>query len=82
YFYYPDEKLPEKNKELVKGRYVVKAFKRPKGAGNYWQVWKATEGFPADPIEHKDSGYFVLVPARDLKAIGREHYEYGRKEPE
>jgi len=82
YFYYPGENLTEKNKELVKGRYVFKAFKRPKGAGNYWQVWKATEGFPADPIEHKDSGYFVLVPARDLKAIGREHYEYGRKEPE
>jgi len=82
YFYYPDEKLPEKNKELVKGRYVVKAFKRPKGAGNYWQIWKATEGFPADPIEHKDSGYYILVPAGELKAIGREHYEYGRKEPE
>jgi len=82
YFYYPDENLPEKNKELVKGRYVFKAFKRPKGAGNYWQVWKATEGFPADPIEHKDSGYYVLVPAKDIKAIGRKHYEYGRKEPE
>jgi len=81
YFYYPNENLPEKNKELVKGRYVFKAFKRPKGAGNYWQVWKATEGFPADPIEHKDSGYYVLVPAKNLKAIGREHYEYGRKEP-
>jgi len=81
YFYYPGENLPEKNKELVKGRYVVKAFKRPKGAGNYWQVWKATEGFPADPIEHRDSGYYVLVPAKDLKAIGRERYRYGRKEP-
>ena len=81
YFYYPDENLPEKNKELVKGRYVFKAFKRPKGAGNYWQVWKCTEGFPADPIEHKDSGYYILIPARDLKAIGRERYQYGRKEP-
>ena len=81
YFYYPDENLPEKNKELVSGRYVVKAFKRPKGAGNYWQVWKATEGFPADPIEHRDSGYYILVPAKDLKAIGRERYQYGRKEP-
>ncbi|MBA7608781.1 DNA ligase [subsurface metagenome] len=81
YFYYPDEKLPDKNKELVKGRYVVKAFKRPGGAGNYWQVWKATEGSPADPIEHKDSGYYVLVPAKDIKAIGRERYQYGRKEP-
>ena len=81
YFYYPDENLPEKNKELVSGRYVVKAFKRPKGAGNYWQIWKATEGFPADPIEHKDSGYYILIPAEDLKAIGRERYQYGRKEP-
>jgi len=81
YFYYPDEKLPEKNKELVGGRYVVKAFKRPKGAGNYWQVWKCTEGFPADPIEHRDSGYYILVPAKDLKAIGRERYQYGSKEP-
>ena len=81
YFYYPDENLPEKNKELVKGRYVVKAFKRPGGAGNYWQVWKATEGYPADTIEHKDSGYYELVPAEELKKIGREHYNYGRKEP-
>ena len=81
YFYYPNDNLPEKNKELVKGRYVVKAFKRPKGAGNYWQVWKATEGSPADPIEHKDSGYYGLVPAKEIKAIGREHYQYGRKEP-
>lgn len=81
YFYYPDKNLPEKNKELVSGRYVVKAFKRPKGTGNYWQVWKATEGFPADPIEHRDSGYYILVPARELKAMGRERYQYGRKEP-
>ena len=81
YFYYPDDNLPERNKELVGGRYVVKAFKRPKGAGNYWQIWKCTEGFPADPVEHKDSGYYELVPAENLKAIGREHYDYGRKEP-
>jgi len=81
-FFYPDEKLPTKNKELLNGIFVIKAFKRTKKEGSYWQIWKATMGMPADPVLHCDSGYHFPVPAAELKAIGREHYEYGRKEPE
>ncbi|GAH29180.1 unnamed protein product, partial [marine sediment metagenome] len=81
-FFYPDEKLPSKNKELLNGIFVIKAFKRPKKEGSYWQIWKATMGMPADPVLHCDSGYHFPVPATDLKVIGREHYRYGRKEPE
>jgi len=80
-FLFPDSGLPPKNRELLNGIFVIKAFKRPKGEGNYWQIWEATAGFPADPILHKDSGYHYPVPAEDLKVIGREHYQYGRKEP-
>jgi len=79
-FLYPDSSLPPKNRELLKGIFVIKAFKRPKEEGSYWQIWKATAGSPADPILHKDSGYHYPVPAKDLRVIGREHYDYGRKE--
>lgn len=81
YFYYPDANLPAENKKLADGKFVFRAFKREKGGGNFWQVWKATENLPADPILHKDSGYHYLIPAEDLKAIGGEHYTYGRKVP-
>lgn len=81
YFYYPDTNLPAENKKLANGKFVFRAFEREKGAGNFWQVWKATENLPTDPILHKDSGYHYLVKAEDLKAIGGEHYTYGRKEP-
>lgn len=79
YFFYPDADLLPRNRELLSGRFVVKAFKRPAGKGNYWQIWKATEGKPADPIEHRDGGHYELIPAEKLKAIGRKYYVYGRK---
>lgn len=81
YFFYPDADMPEKNSELLNGVFIVKAFKRPRGEGSYWQFWKATEGMPADPILHKDSGYHYPVPAEKLERIGKEYYEYGKKEP-
>jgi DNA adenine methylase len=79
YFFMPDERLKEKNKSLLNGQFVIRAFKREGGKGAYWQIWKSTEGMPADPVKHKDRGHYYPIPANKLKHIGREHYEYGKK---
>ena len=79
YFFYPDDSLPKLNKELLNGMFVIRAFKRQGGKGAYWQIWKSTEGMPADPVKHKDRGHYYPIPAEKLKHIGREHYEYGKK---
>ncbi len=82
YFFTPEKGLPKDNAQLLNGRFVVKAFKRKAGKGNYWQIWKAVDKpVPADPIEHKDGGYLFPVPAEELTRMGREFYDYGKKEP-
>jgi len=81
-FFYPDRDLPKKNKELLDGKFIIKCLKRPEGTAR-WEIWRATKDpWPQDPIEHKDSGDWYPVKAEDVKSFGREHYTYGRKEPE
>jgi len=40
YFYYPDDSMPNINKELINGKYIIRAFKL-KG-GNKWWLFKAS----------------------------------------
>lgn len=81
YFLIPGKMLPD-SKKLFNGRFVFKCLKR-KGGTARWETWKAaTDSKPADPILHADSGYYYPVKADQVNGIGREKYQYGKKEPQ
>ena len=80
YFFYPDDDLPELNKKLFNGRFIIKCLEDH--GDRRWEIWKAVrDPKPADPILHKDTGYHWPLKAEEVPALGKEHYEYGKKEP-
>jgi len=73
YFSYPSESLPNKNKELFNGRFIIRAFKA--GKDKRWWVWKAIDDpYPMDSIMHADTGHYWPIPAGKLEKFGREAY--------
>jgi len=73
YFLSPNSEIPDKNKELFNGRFIVRAFKADKD--KRWWIWKATNNpKPLDPIEHADTGHYYPIPADKIKEFGRERH--------
>ena len=73
-FIYPDDNLPETNKKLFDGRFIIHCIK-----GNElpptWMIWKAIKNkFPVNPYCSIDSGFHYLIPAEDVKYFGHEAY--------
>lgn len=79
-FFYPDPDLPDLNKKLFNGRFIIKCLED--NGDRRWEIWKAVrDPKPADPILHKDTGYHWPLKAEEVPALGKEHYVYGKKEP-
>ena len=73
YFSYPANNLPNINKELFNGRFIIRAFKA--GKDKRWWVWKAIDNpKPMDPIYHSCTGYYWPIPASQIQKFGRESY--------
>ena len=73
YFLYPQDDLPERNKKLFNGRFIIRCFKQ--GKAKRWWVWKATrDPYPMDSIKHCDTGHYWPIPAEELEKFGREAY--------
>jgi len=73
YFLYPNPDLPERNKELFNGRFIIRCFKA--GSAKRWWVWKAYDDpYPMDSIMHCDIGHYWPIPAEELEKFGREAY--------
>ena len=61
----------EGNTELWNGRFVVKAFKKPR---MLWWVFKTKEPFASNPWCHIDKGNFTLKKSEDIKYHSKEEY--------
>ncbi|RLF30017.1 MAG: hypothetical protein DRN14_01015 [Thermoplasmata archaeon] len=73
YFLYPSDDMPERNKELFNGRFIIRCFKA--GNAKRWWVWKAYDDpYPMDPILHADTGHYWPIKAEKLEKFGREAY--------
>ena len=74
-FMYPDKNLPNENKELFDGRFIIRCFKGTDNRPNTWWIWKATTSkFPLNPYCSIDAGFHYLIPAEDVKKIGHAAY--------
>ena len=72
YFYYPSPDLPKRNQEILNGRIIFRAFKKPRPL---WWTWMAIRSpFPANPWCELDHGVYKPLPAEDLKYIDKEDY--------
>lgn len=74
YFFYPDPSLPNKNKELLNGRFIIRCFKTPQGDKRWW-FWKAkNDPYPMDSIYHADCAHYYPVKAKDVDKFGHKAY--------
>ncbi|MCK4258106.1 MAG: hypothetical protein KAX49_03965 [Halanaerobiales bacterium] len=82
-FFYSDDKLPALNKKLFNGKFVIKAFKRPKGEPLYW-FWESTaQPYPTNPYCHLDKGTHNIISEMKLDKFSKEEYEeWGSREAE
>lgn len=81
YFFYPESNLPDLNKKLFDGRFIIRCFKGTEERANTWWMWKATKDFyPLNPFCHVDQGFHYLIPANTVKKFGHESYrEWGTR---
>ena len=59
------------NTDLWNGRFVVKAFKKPR---MLWWIFKTKETFASNPWCHVDKGNFALKKSEDIKYHSKEEY--------
>ena len=81
YFFYSDNDLPDLNKKLFNGRFIIRCFKGTEGRANTWWMWKATKNsFPINSWCHIDKGFHYLISADTVKKFGHESYkEWGAR---
>jgi len=68
--------LPDLNKKLLDGRFIIRCFKSSGDKNNTWWIWKATDDpYPINPYCHVDQGFQFLIPASSVKHFGHESYK-------
>ena len=68
-FLYPDDNLPEKNKKLFDGKYIVRCFKA--GQDKRWWFFKSFDTpKPLDPIKHSWTAHYWPIPADQIEKFG------------
>jgi len=80
-FFYPDSRIPEINRKLLNGRFIIRCFKT--SAGRTWWMFKATDTEnPMNPTCHLDFGYHYLLPEEKVKYFGHEEYPQWKQRKE
>ena len=75
YFFYPDNKMPDSNKKMMDGKFVIRCFKGNERPAS-WLIWKATKNpFPLNSFCYIDKGFHYLIPADKVKKFGHESYK-------
>ena len=75
YFFYPDNDLPDLNKKMMDGKFVIRCFKGNERSTS-WMMWKATKNpLPLNSFCYIDEGFHYLVPADKVKNFGHENYK-------
>jgi len=75
-FFYPDDDLPELNREFFDGRFILRAFKGEAArGGKTWWMWKSTKNpYPQNPWCYCDQGEHEVLPLDKIKHWGHEDY--------
>ena len=83
YFFYPDTKMPDLNKKMMDGKFVIRCFKGNERPAS-WVIWKATKNsLPLNSWCYIDKGFHYLIPADKVKNFGHESYsEWGSRSKE
>lgn len=72
-FLFPDSDIPNINKELFNGRFIVRCFRQ--NNDKIWLIFKATEDqYPMNSWCSIDKSFHFLTDPKNVKYIGHEEY--------